>query len=183
MHPAVAMKAGRLREGKYDPSRTFGIDRFMVPTRVSQRRSRPVALGQAALGVALALGHAGELGDLGFHDRLGEDADALAQEGRHRPRQSPCAPSRARPSCPRPSWCSSVSWVLSPATRGRRGGRFRSRPTRCNAKSGDMTNRLCLKCREMPLTSAPTLTVENERGGAAFCRIASSRDERHGGRQ
>jgi hypothetical protein len=35
---------------------------------------------QTALGVALALGDSGELGHLGLHDRLGEEADALAQD-------------------------------------------------------------------------------------------------------
>jgi hypothetical protein len=32
------------------------------------------------LGIALPVGHPGEPGDLGLHDRLGEHADALAQE-------------------------------------------------------------------------------------------------------
>jgi hypothetical protein len=36
--------------------------------------------GQSALRVALAVGHPGELGDLGLHDRLGEHAHTLAQE-------------------------------------------------------------------------------------------------------
>jgi hypothetical protein len=84
----------------------------------SEMASPWVALGQAALWIALPLGHAGELGDLGFHDRLGEDADALTQEVDIALGDRPCAPSRARPSCPRSSWCSSVSWVLSPTTRG-----------------------------------------------------------------
>jgi len=35
---------------------------------------------QTAFGVALALGDSGELGHLGLHDRLGEEADALAQD-------------------------------------------------------------------------------------------------------
>jgi hypothetical protein len=37
-------------------------------------------VGQAALRVALALGQPGELGHLGLHDCLGEEADALAQD-------------------------------------------------------------------------------------------------------
>jgi hypothetical protein len=37
-------------------------------------------VGQATLGVAFALGDPGELGHLGLHDRLGEDADALPQD-------------------------------------------------------------------------------------------------------
>ncbi len=32
------------------------------------------------LGIALAVGHPGELGDLGLHDRLGEHPDPLTQE-------------------------------------------------------------------------------------------------------
>ena len=40
----------------------------------------PVAAGQAALRVTLPVGQARELGHLGFHDRLGEHPDALAQD-------------------------------------------------------------------------------------------------------
>ena len=39
-----------------------------------------VAVGQALLRVALALGDPGELAHLGLHDPLGEEADALAQQ-------------------------------------------------------------------------------------------------------
>ena len=39
-----------------------------------------VAVGQAALGVTLTMGHTGQLGDLGLHHRLGEGLHALAQE-------------------------------------------------------------------------------------------------------
>jgi hypothetical protein len=39
-----------------------------------------VAVGQATLRVTLALGHPGQLADLGLHDRLGQDPDALAQD-------------------------------------------------------------------------------------------------------
>lgn len=39
-----------------------------------------VAVGQAALRIALALGRPGQLADLGLHDRGGQDADALAQQ-------------------------------------------------------------------------------------------------------
>jgi hypothetical protein len=39
-----------------------------------------VAAGEAALGVPLAVGQPGELGDLGLHHRLGEHPHALAQE-------------------------------------------------------------------------------------------------------
>jgi hypothetical protein len=53
----------------------------MVPTRVSQRRSRyPVAVGQSTLRGPFALGQPGEFGHLGFHDRLGEDPDSFPDE-------------------------------------------------------------------------------------------------------
>ena len=39
-----------------------------------------VAMGQASIGLALAAGGARDLADLGLHDRLGEDAHALAQD-------------------------------------------------------------------------------------------------------
>ena len=55
--------------------------RSSVPDpRVPAPLAIAVAAGQSALRVALALGHAGELGHLGLHDRLGEHAHALAQE-------------------------------------------------------------------------------------------------------
>ena len=37
-------------------------------------------MSQPALRVAFTLGHPGQLADLGLHDRLGEDADPLAQQ-------------------------------------------------------------------------------------------------------
>ena len=40
----------------------------------------PVAMREAALRVTLALGQPGELADLGLHDRLGQEPDALAQD-------------------------------------------------------------------------------------------------------
>jgi hypothetical protein len=53
----------------------------IVPARVSGAPLPvAVAMGQTALGVALAVGHTGELGDLGLHDRFGEHLHALAQE-------------------------------------------------------------------------------------------------------
>ncbi len=79
--PARPAGAGSSRLGKYEPSRTRGIARPIVPTRVSQRRSRyPFRFVRRRSGCALALGGAGELGDLGLHHRLGEHPDALAQE-------------------------------------------------------------------------------------------------------
>ena len=42
----------------------------------------PVAAGEAALGIPLAVGEPGELGHLRLHDRLGEHAHALAEEVR-----------------------------------------------------------------------------------------------------
>ena len=43
--------------------------------RVPAPLAIPVAVGQAALRVALSMRHPGQLGHLGLHDRLGEDAE------------------------------------------------------------------------------------------------------------
>jgi len=51
----------------------------------------PVAVGQAALRVALALGRAGQLADLGLHDRFGQDADPSRSRS-----TSPSAPTLRR---------------------------------------------------------------------------------------
>ncbi len=48
--------------------------------RVPASLAIAVAAGQAVFGVALTMGHAGDLGDLGFHDRLGQHPQALPQE-------------------------------------------------------------------------------------------------------
>jgi hypothetical protein len=52
--------------------------------RSDPRVPAPVAIAipvrQAALRIALAVGHPGELGHLGFHDRLGEHPHTLAQD-------------------------------------------------------------------------------------------------------
>ena len=102
-----ARRRGSSRDGKYEPSRTRGIGEVdRAHPGVPAPLAVPVAVGQAALRVALALGQPGELGHLGLHDRLGEDADALAQEVDVALGARLAHRSRARPSCPRPSWCS-----------------------------------------------------------------------------
>lgn len=55
------------------------MDRPMVPTRVSQRRSVAVTPGAAMFGVAHIMEHAGELGGLGLHHRRGEHLHAPAR--------------------------------------------------------------------------------------------------------
>ena len=71
-------RRGSRRLGKCKPSRTRGI---ATPDRaypgIRALLAIPVLAGQPALGIALTLGPACELGGLGLHDRLGEHPDTL----------------------------------------------------------------------------------------------------------
>ncbi len=72
----------------------------------------PVATGEAALRIPLAMGEAGELGHLGLHHRLGEHPHALAQKILVALGDRLAHRVLARPSCPRPSRCSPCRRLL-----------------------------------------------------------------------
>jgi hypothetical protein len=75
--PTTGFQQGREVRAVADP-RDRELDR--ADPRVPAPVAVPVAAGQAALRVALTLGHARELGDLSLHDRLREHPNALAQD-------------------------------------------------------------------------------------------------------